>query len=124
MPYTPPGYSVFRDVTAFGAAKDGSADAAPFINAAIKAGGRCGAKCNATSTLGAVIYFPAGTYRLDSPIIQYYYTTFVGDPQSRPILKGSKSFKGIALIDTDPYIPGGNVRQFCPHLFELRTLLS
>ena len=37
-----------------------------------------------------------------------YYTQFVGDPNSRPTLKGMENFTGIALVDTDVYIPGGN----------------
>jgi glucan 1,3-beta-glucosidase len=37
-----------------------------------------------------------------------YYTQFVGDPNNRPTLRGLPDFKGIALVDTDVYIPGGN----------------
>ncbi len=44
-----------------------------------------------------------------SPIIQYYYTQFIGDATSPPTIKGCNKFSGIALIDTDPYIPGGYV---------------
>jgi hypothetical protein len=58
--------------------------------------------------LGAIVYFPPGTYAVSSPILQYYYTQFIGDPTDRPIIAGLASFSGIALIDTDVYIPGGN----------------
>ncbi|KAI9873752.1 MAG: hypothetical protein M1823_007849, partial [Watsoniomyces obsoletus] len=35
-----------------------------------------------------------------------YYTQMVGDAVSVPIIKGLPTFEGIALIDSDPYIPG------------------
>jgi glucan 1,3-beta-glucosidase len=37
--------------------------------------------------------------------MQYYYTQFVGDPNNKPTIQGTKDFVGIALIDTDYYIP-------------------
>lgn len=43
---------------------------------------------------------------------RYYYTQFVGDPNNKPVIKGDASFSGIALIDNDPYIPGGNGAQW------------
>lgn len=78
------------------------------INAAVQDGGRCGLDCGSTTVLGAIVYFPPGTYRVSSPIIQYYYTQFIGDPTNKPTILGAQDFKGIALIDTDVYIPGGN----------------
>ncbi len=30
---------------------------------------------------------------------RYYYTQFVGDPNDKPVIKGSANFSGIALID-------------------------
>jgi hypothetical protein len=44
-----------------------------------------------------------------SPIVQLYYTQFIGDALSPPTIKGCPTFSGIALFDTDPYIPGGYV---------------
>ncbi len=58
--------------------------------------------------LGAIVFFPPGTYMVSSPIIQYYFTQFIGDPTNKPTIKGLPTFKGIALIDTDVYFPGGN----------------
>lgn len=49
---------------------------------------------------------------VSSPIIQYYYTQFVGDVNNRPTIKGMANFAGIALIDTDVYIPGGEFLKF------------
>ena len=45
---------------------------------------------------------------VSSPILQYYYTLFVGDVNTLPTIKGTANFSGIALIDTDIYIPEGN----------------
>ncbi|KAI9148707.1 glucan 1,3-beta-glucosidase precursor [Paramyrothecium foliicola] len=94
-----------QNVQDYGADPHGTIDATEAINAAIMDGDRCGMKCGNTFTLGALIYFPGGMYKVCSPIIQLYLTQFVGDPNDRPIIKGCDTFKGIALIDVDPYIP-------------------
>lgn len=39
---------------------------------------------------------------------RYYFTQFIGDANDRPTIIGSANFKGIALIDCDPYVPNGN----------------
>jgi glucan 1,3-beta-glucosidase len=44
---------------------------------------------------------------VSSPIIQYYYTQFIGDAITIPIIKARSNFQGIAVIDSDPYIPNG-----------------
>jgi hypothetical protein len=113
QPYAGKGYTVFRDVKKFGAKGDGKHDDWEAIMKAVKSGDpkynsevqRCGADCNATSTRGALVYFPPGDYLISKPIMQYYYTAFAGHPISRANIKGRKDFKGIALIDTDYYIP-------------------
>ncbi|KAJ5638651.1 pectin lyase-like protein [Penicillium herquei] len=111
-PFAPSDYQFYRNVMDYGATGDGSTDDTAAINRAISDGNRCGENCGSTSVLGALVYFPAGTYVVSTPIIQYYYSQFVGDPNDRPIIKGSENFTGIALIDTDPYIPGGNGDQW------------
>ncbi|THZ35414.1 pectin lyase-like protein [Aureobasidium pullulans] len=108
MPYAPSGYKFFRDVTEYGAVGDGITDDTAAINRAVSDGDRCGEGCGSTSVLGALVYFPPGTYLVTTPIIQYYYTQFVGNPQDPPTIKGSTNFSGIALIDTDVYIPKAN----------------
>ncbi|KAI4724637.1 pectin lyase-like protein [Aureobasidium sp. EXF-10728] len=108
MPFAPSGYKFFRDVTEYGAVGDGITDDTAAINRAITDGDRCGEECGSTSALGALVYFPPGEYLITTPIIQYYYTQFVGHPQDPPTIKGSTNFSGIALIDTDVYIPEGN----------------
>jgi glucan 1,3-beta-glucosidase len=79
---------------------------------AITDGDRCGSNCKSTSAKGALVYFPPGQYLISRPIIQYYFTAFIGHPIDRPVIKGSFKFRGIALIDTDVYIPGGNGEQW------------
>ena len=44
---------------------------------------------------------------VSSPIVQYYYTQFIGDAITIPIIKAMSNFQGIAVIDSDPYIPNG-----------------
>lgn len=115
MPFADSGYQFYRNVKDFGAVGDGVTDDTAAINraaASFSSGNtgklRCGADCGSTTTLGAVVYFPPGTYMISTPIIQYYYTQFIGNPNNKPVIKGSQNFTGIALFDSDVYIPGGN----------------
>jgi glucan 1,3-beta-glucosidase len=82
------------------------------INNAISAGNRCGEGCDSSTVKPAIVYFPSGTYIVSKPIIQYYYTQFIGNPHNLPVIKASANFQGIAVLDTDPYIPGGNGAQW------------
>jgi glucan 1,3-beta-glucosidase len=113
MVHAPDGYQMFRNVLDFGAVGDGLTDNTAAINraaswmSATNSEERCGVECGQTSTLGAIVYFPPGNYLISSPIIQYYYTQFIGDANDRPTIIGSREFSGIALIDCDPYIPEG-----------------
>ncbi|KAK4616015.1 putative glucan endo-1,3-beta-glucosidase [Fulvia fulva] len=72
-------YTIFRNVKDYGARGDGVTDDTQAINDAIVNGARCGEGCGQSSALGAVIYFPPGEYQVLSPLVQYYYTQFVGD---------------------------------------------
>ncbi|KFX87604.1 hypothetical protein V490_08138, partial [Pseudogymnoascus sp. VKM F-3557] len=101
-------YKFYRNVKDYGATGGGEDDDTEAINAAVEFGERCGEKCGNTFSQGAIIYFPPGVYKICRPIIQLYYTQFIGDALDPPTIKGCDSFQGIALIDTDPYIPGGN----------------
>ncbi|OAT07954.1 hypothetical protein BDBG_16924 [Blastomyces gilchristii SLH14081] len=101
-------YELYRDVVEYGADNTGKEDATEAINAAIKDGNRCGLECGNTFAQGAIIYFPPGTYKICRPVIQLYYTQFIGDALDPPTIKGCDTFQGIALFDTDPYIPNGN----------------
>lgn len=105
----PAGYQFYRDVVAdYGADNTGETDATESINAAVSDGNRCGEECGNDFTQGAIIYFPPGTYRICTPVIQLYYTQFIGDALNPPTIQGCTNFSGIALFDTDPYIPGGS----------------
>ncbi|PSN61819.1 pectin lyase-like protein [Corynespora cassiicola Philippines] len=119
MPWAdPPGYEFFRNVRDYGAKGDGKTDDTVAINLAIystsrtnSTDSRCGwnTQCGSSSTLGALVYFPLGEYLVSAPIIQYYYTQFVGDALSPPTIKAASNFKSPALnalIDVNPYVPG------------------
>ncbi|KAI0724043.1 exo-beta-1,3-glucanase [Cerioporus squamosus] len=109
----PSSYKVFRNVKDYGAVGDGVADDTAAINAAISDGTRCGGgSCDSTTTEPAVVYFPKGTYKVSSPIIAYYYTQLIGDARTPPTLLADASFTGMAVIDADPYIPGGGGAQW------------
>lgn len=87
---------------------DGSSDDTAAINLAISSGGRCGnGTCQSSTTSPAIVYFPAGTYRISAPIIDYYLTQLIGDPNSLPVIKAASNFTGLALIDGDPYTDTG-----------------
>jgi hypothetical protein len=108
VPFGNKDFKVFRNVKDYGAKGDGSSDDTAAINAAVAEGNRCGKGCDSSTVTPAIVYFPPGTYVVSAPIIQYYYTQFIGDALSLPTLKASASFEGMAVIDADPYIPGGN----------------
>ncbi|KAJ8071726.1 hypothetical protein OCU04_002042 [Sclerotinia nivalis] len=109
-PYNPQGsaYQVFRNVKDFGATGNGVTDDTAAINAAIAYGSRCvegaaGIGCASATNSPAVVYFPAGTYLISSPILPYYMTQLVGNPNALPTIKATAGFVGLALIDADPY---------------------
>ncbi|KAJ7739000.1 pectate lyase superfamily protein-domain-containing protein [Mycena metata] len=116
-----PGYKVFRNVKVdYHAVGDGIADDTVAINNAIS-GTMVGAEAKITP---AIIFFPPGKYRVTAPIIPFYYTSLVGDYNSKPMIIADANFVGIAVIgelsvyqldnsnksnvqlDADPYIPG------------------
>ncbi|CZS90114.1 probable glucan 1,3-beta-glucosidase [Rhynchosporium agropyri] len=105
--YGTAGYQIFRNVKDFGAKGDGTTDDTVAINAAISAGSRCGQGCDSTTVTPALVYFPAGTYSISKPLVQYYYTQFVGDATNLPVIKATAGFQGMALMDADPYADGG-----------------
>jgi len=93
---------VFRDVQKdYGAKGDGKTDDTAAIQKAIAEGGRCdpSAGCQSTTTTPVVIYFPPGTYVVSAPIIDFYYTQIIGNPDCMPVLKASSSFSGDYVID-------------------------
>ncbi|KAL4774483.1 pectate lyase superfamily protein-domain-containing protein [Aspergillus nidulans var. acristatus] len=101
-------YQVHRNVKDFGAVGDGTTDDTDAINKAISSGNRCGQGCDSSTTKPAVVYFPAGTYLVSKPIVQYYYTQMIGDANNLPVLKASADFSGMAVVDADPYTDDGS----------------
>ncbi|KAJ7186422.1 glycoside hydrolase family 55 protein [Mycena filopes] len=100
-------WQVFRNVKVdYHAVGDGIADDTAAINNAITDGGRCGQGCFSSTITPAIIFFPPGKYRVTAPIIPLYYTSLVGDFNSKPTIIADANFVGIAVIDADPYIPG------------------
>lgn len=87
---------------------DGKTDDTNAINKAISDGPRCVQGCDSSTISPALVYFPPGTYLVSKPIVQVYYTNFVGDAVTLPTLKAAPSFKGIAVIDSDPYTNTGS----------------
>ncbi|OPB43367.1 GH55 beta-1 3-glucanase [Trichoderma guizhouense] len=94
-------WKVFRDVkTDFGAKGDGVTDDWAAIQAAFDyANGTASRSSGAWGTTGApaVVYIPAGTYRLSKPLQSYVDTVVMGDPTNRPVLQASPDF-------TDPFL--------------------
>jgi len=101
-------YNLYRNVKSYGAKGDGSSDDTAAINAAVTDGVRCGKGCDSTTIKPAIIYFPPGTYKISKPIVQLYYTQFIGDAINPPTITADSSFAGIALIDSDPYESDGS----------------
>ena len=46
----------------------------------------------------AVVYFPAGTYTISSPLQLYVGTVLMGNPLSPTIIKASSDFQGSTII--------------------------
>ncbi|KAL8758655.1 MAG: hypothetical protein Q9199_001333 [Rusavskia elegans] len=100
-------YLIFRNVKNYGARGDGFTDDTAAINRAISSGGRCApGLCQSSTTSPAIVYFPSGTYRVSSPIIDYYFTQIIGNPNNLPIIKATSNFSATAVIDGNPYLPG------------------
>ncbi|KAG8160771.1 hypothetical protein KVR01_009035 [Diaporthe batatas] len=97
-------YKVWRNVMDYGAKGDGKTDDTAAINRAISDSQRCGPECGTSTVVPAVVYFPSGTYLVSSPIIQYYNTQFLGDPNSLPTILAASSFVGLGVITSSPYV--------------------
>ncbi|KYG43894.1 glycoside hydrolase family 55 protein [Acidomyces richmondensis BFW] len=70
-------------------------------------GGRCTTDCNSSTTSQAIVYFPYGTYLVHAPLTMPYYTQVIGDVNNLPTIQATSNFSGMAVLDADPYGPGG-----------------
>lgn len=100
------------------------------INNAISSGNRCGgnSSCVGSTITPAVVYFPAGTYKISDSIIDYYYTQIIGNPNNMPVIKGTADFRTnatLALLDGNPYTAGGGLRFKSTNVFfrQVRNLV-
>jgi hypothetical protein len=91
----------------------------------------CGDGCYSSTTHGAIIYFPSGTYLASLTIEKHYGTQLIGNvssapdlrkspgaricrycrqrvqPNSRPIIKSSRLFVGLGVFSTNKYYGDG-----------------
>ncbi|WYZ42264.1 hypothetical protein EsH8_V_001159 [Colletotrichum jinshuiense] len=102
-PFAPAGYKVWRNVKDYGAKGDGVADDTEAINLAISSGGRCDSQCTGSTIYPATVYFPPGTYKVSSPIIQYHNTEMIGNPCELPVILAAPSFVGLGVITSNVY---------------------
>ncbi|KAI1864522.1 uncharacterized protein JN550_008809 [Neoarthrinium moseri] len=101
-------YKVFRNVKDYGAKGDGVTDDTAAINRAISEGNRCApGTCASSTTTPALIYFPNGTYIVSKPIVGYYYTQIVGNPNCLPVIKAASTFTDAWVFDGNQYGAGG-----------------
>ncbi|TKX24381.1 hypothetical protein C1H76_3487 [Elsinoe australis] len=109
----PSQYKVFRNVKDFGAKGDGVTDDTAALQNAISSGDRCGPGCASSTITPALVYFPPGTYMISAPIIDYYYTHIIGNPNCMPVLKAFSNYTlspgAIGMIEADPYGANGLV---------------
>jgi len=94
-------YLVHRNVRDFGAKGDGTTDDSAAIQKAINTvDGSTGTRSGGSSLTGApaVVYFPPGTYLLNTGLKNIMGTVLMGDPTNRPVLKAGSSFRDKILL--------------------------
>ncbi|KAK3617016.1 hypothetical protein LTR56_025560 [Elasticomyces elasticus] len=103
-------FLTWRNVKDFGAKGDGISDDSAAINRAISFGGTCApGNCSSTTTAGATVYFPGGTYLVSSSIVDFYSTHLIGNAVCPPVLKAAHNFSGPAIIDGNPRLASGSL---------------
>lgn len=103
-------WTVFRNVKDYGAKGDGSTDDTTAIQRAISMGDGTRTRDAGgfgSTTQPAVVYFPAGTYLVNSTIQSAIGTVIMGDPTNLPTIKAAPGFAGAyILIGRDQRLSG------------------
>jgi glucan 1,3-beta-glucosidase len=104
-------YVVYRNAKDYGAKGDGTTDDSAAIQKAINTveGSGSGSRVGGTTLTGqpAVVYFPPGTYLVNSGIKNIMGTVLMGDPTNRPVIKAGANFKdAVMLTGNDPKVGG------------------
>ncbi|KAH8777176.1 pectate lyase superfamily protein-domain-containing protein [Hyaloscypha sp. PMI_1271] len=84
-------WTVFRNVKNYGAKGDGTTDDTAAIQNAINDGGRQNHD-GGTTRKPALVYFPSGTYMVNTTIQMWLMTQIVGNPLNPPRLKATSTF--------------------------------
>ena len=82
----PGAFKVFRNVKDYGAKGDGRTDDTGAINMATSDGTRCGPGCGSSTVSPAIVYFPPGKYLIKRPLLQYYFTQYIGELQLNKLI--------------------------------------
>jgi glucan 1,3-beta-glucosidase len=94
-------WTVFRNVKDYGAKGDGITDDTAAIQRAISTGDSTASRDSGrfgSTGQPAVVYFPAGTYLIQSTIRSFIGTVIMGDPTDRPTIKAAPTFTGTYLL--------------------------
>lgn len=94
-------WTVFRNVKDFGAKGDGTTDDSAAIQNAISMGDNTGPRDSrrfGATGQPAMVYFPAGTYLVNSTIYSAVSTVIMGDPTNLPTIKAASNFRGASLL--------------------------
>lgn len=111
-------YKVFRSVKDFGAKGDGVSDDTQAIQNAISSGNRVSPATNlGSTTTQALVYFPPGEYLISKPIVDYFFTQLIGNPNCMPVIKAAPGFEGGFMFDGDPYNNQGQLGETSTNLF-------
>ena len=97
-------YPVYRNARSYGAVGDGRADDTQRLQNAINDDGEGGSRFQIeVSTRPAEVFVPSGTYILTKQLDLRLNTILVGDPNNRPVLKASSSFRGDTVVNGYDY---------------------
>ena len=101
-------YPVYRNVKAYKAVGNGSADDTAALQNAINDDGKGGNRYkNEVTTRPAQVFVPGGTYKLTRQLDMRLNTILIGDPNNIPVFKASPEFQGHTLINGNDFATDG-----------------